>query len=126
MQAQADANAKAQQAAADAEIQKNQAKAQADMQLETLKADTKLNHLREEVRLKKELMTYEFELNQQVRQQSRSENMNLEAMKEGGKDRREAMKQQNAKKPPKKFESSGNDILGGGMGLDKFNPQIGN
>ena len=126
MQAQADANAKAQQAAADAEIQKNQAKAQTDMQLETLKADTKLNHLQEEVRLKKELMTYEFELNQQVQQQSRSENRGLEAMKEGGKDRREAMKQQNVKKAPKKFESSGNDILGGGMGLDKFNPQIGN
>jgi hypothetical protein len=30
------------------------------------------------------------------------------------------------KQAPKKFESSGNDILGGGMGLDKFNPQIGN
>ena len=26
----------------------------------------------------------------------------------------------------KKFESSGNDILGGGLGLDKFSPQIGN
>jgi len=126
MQAQADANAKAQQAAADAEIQKNQAKAQTDMQLETLKADTKLNHLQEEVRLKKELMTYEFELNQQIQQQSRNENRGLEAMKEGGKDRREAMKQQNVKKAPKKFESSGNDILGGGLGLDKFNPQIGN
>ena len=25
----------------------------------------------------------------------------------------------------KKFESSGNDILGGGLGLDKFAPKIG-
>ena len=125
MQAQPDANTKAQQAAANAEIQKNQAKAQADMQLETLRADTKLNHLREEVRLKKELMTYEFELSQQVQAESRAENRGIETMKEGGKNKREAMKQKNPKKPPKKFESSGNDILGGGMGLDKFNPQIG-
>ena len=36
----------------------------------------------------------------------------------------EQTKQMN--RPPAKFESSGNDILGGGMGLDKFNPQIGN
>ena len=45
----------------------------------------------------------------------------VEAMKEKGKDKREKVKQK-----PKRFESSGNDILGGGMGLDKFNPQIGN
>ena len=126
MQAQAQANAQAQQAAADAEIQKNQAKAQADMQLETLKAETKLKHLQEEVRLKKELMTYEFELNQQIQEETRKETRDLETMKEGGKNKREAMKQENTKKPPKKFESSGNDILGGGMGLDKFTPQIGN
>ena len=43
-----------------------------------------------------------------------------------GKDRREVMKQTNSPKPAKKFESSGNDILGSGIGLDQFNPQIGN
>ena len=121
MQAQAQANAQAQQAAANAEIQKNQAKAQADTQLEQLKAQTKLTHLQEEVRLKKELMAYEFELNQQIRGQEKEQAMGMEKMKEDGKDRRENMKQTS-----KKFESSGNDILGGGMGLDKFNPQIGN
>ena len=121
MQAQAQANAQAQQAAADAEIQKNQAKAQTDTQLEQLKAQTKLTHLQEEVRLKKELMAYEFELNQQIRGEEKEQAMGMEKMKEDGKDRRENMKQTS-----KKFESSGNDILGGGMGLDKFNPQIGN
>ena len=121
MQAQAQANAQAQQAAAQAEIQKNQAKTEADSQLEQLKAQTKLTHLREEVRLKKELMEYEFELNNQLRAQERQSSERLEGMKERGKDRREKVKA-NAKK----FESSGNDILGGGMGLDKFNPQIGN
>jgi len=121
MQAQAQANAQAQQAAANAEIQKNQAKAQADTQLEQLKAQTKLTHLQEEVRLKKELMAYEFELNQQIRGKEKEQAMGMEKMKEDGKDRRENMKQTS-----KKFESSGNDILGGGMGLDRFNPQIGN
>jgi hypothetical protein len=121
MQAQAQANAQAQQAAAQAEIQKNQAKAQTDSQLEQLKGQTKLTHLQEEVRLKKELMAYEFELNQQLRSQERQSTEKVEGMKEQGKDRRENMKQTS-----KKFESSGNDILGGGMGLDRFNPQIGN
>ena len=120
-QAQAQANAQAQQAIAQAEMQKNQAKAQADTQLEQTRAQTKLTHLEREVELKKELMQFEFDLNQQLRSQERSDTKDLEQMKEDGKDRRE-----NAKETSKKFESSGNDILGGGMGLDKFNPQIGN
>ena len=120
-QAQAQANAQAQQTIAQAEMQKNQAKAQADLQLEATRNEGKLKHLQEEVRLKKELMAYEFELNQKLRSQERSQTMNVEQMKEAGKDRRENMKQTS-----KKFESSGNDILGGGMGLDKFNPQVGN
>jgi len=121
MEAQASANAQAQQAAANAEIQKNQAKAQADTQLEQVKAQTKLTHLQEEVRLKKELMMYEFELNNQLRDLERQSSERVEGMKEQGKDRREKVKAD-----AKKFESSGNDILGGGLGLDKFNPQIGN
>ena len=80
-----------------------------------------IEDLQEEVRLKKELMAYEFELNQKLRGEERSQAMGVEKMKEDGKDRRE-----NIKQTSKKFESSGNDILGGGMGLDKFNPQIGN
>ena len=91
------------------------------MQIETLKSQNKISHLQEEVRLKKELMTYEFQLNNQLRAQERASTEKVEGMKERGKDRREKVKQTS-----KKFESSGNDILGGGMGLDKFNPQIGN
>jgi len=121
IQAQAQANAQTQQAAAQSEIQKNQAKAQTDTQLEQLKAQTKLTHLQEEVRLKKELMQFEFDLNTSLRDQERHSTEKLEGMKEAGKDKRE-----NVKANAKKFESSGNDILGGGMGLDKFNPQIGN
>ena len=119
--AQADANAQAQQSIAQAEMQKNQAKSQADLQLEQARTQGRLGHLQEEVKLKKELMQFEFDLNQSLRDQDRNSTEKLEGMKEAGKDKRENMKQE-----PKRFESSGNDILGGGMGLDKFTPQIGN
>ena len=120
MQAQAQANAQAQQAAADAEIQKNQAKSQADIQLETLKSQGKMSYLQEEVRLKKELMMFEFELNQKTQNKSHEENMNLENLKEQGKDRREKMKEDT-----KRFESSGNDVLGG-INMGGLGPQVGN
>ena len=120
MQAQAEANAQTQQAAANAEIQKNQAKIAEELKLEATKADAKLRHLQEEVRLKKELMQFEFDLNSQLRDTERQETRDIESMKEQGKDRRENMKQTS-----KKFESSGNDILEGGMRLSDFNPQIG-
>jgi hypothetical protein len=113
IKAQAEANAKSQQAAAQAEIQKNQARNQLDNQLEITRADQRLKHLQEEVRLKKELMQYEFELNQKLNNATQA----ADIAKEDRKDKREKTKQ---------FESSGNDILGSGIGLDKFNPSIGN
>ena len=121
IQAQAKANGETTQVAAQAEMQKNQAKGEMDSRLEQLKGQTKLTHLQEEVRLKKELMQFEFDLNTSLRDQERNSTEKLEGMKEAGKDKRE-----NVKANAKKFESSGNDILGGGIGLDKFNPQIGN
>ena len=119
-EAQAQAQAQAQQAIAQTEMQKNQEKAKHDIDLEVQRSGDKLKYLQEEVKLKKELMQYEFELNQKLQQQQRVETRDLEQMKEDGKDRREVAK------TTKKFESSGNDILGGGIGLDKFTPQIGN
>ncbi len=120
MRAQSEANAQAQQAAANAEIQKNQAKAEADIQIETLKAEGKMNYLQEEVRLKKELMSFEFELNERAQGRSHDQSISLENMKEQGKDRREKMKEDT-----KRFESSGNDVLGG-INTGNFNPKIGN
>ena len=109
MKAQAAAQGQAQQAAAQAEMQKNQQKMQFDSELENTRAQNKINYLQQEVALKKELMQFEFDLNQKL---------NAPSMATG------------ESKPPqetsKKFESSGNDILGGGIGLDKFNPQVGN
>jgi hypothetical protein len=120
MQAQASANAQAQQAAANAEIQKNQAKSEADIQLETIKSQGKMNYLQEEVRLKKELMMFEFELNERNQDKSHQESMNLENLREQGKDRREKMKEDT-----KRFESSGNDVLGG-INMGGLGPQVGN
>ena len=125
MEAQAQANSQAQQQASQVEMQKNQAKSQADMGLEQMKSEAKLVYLQKEVELKKQLMAYEFELNQKLRGQERQDAKGMEQLKEDGKDRREVMKQTNSPKPAKKFESSGNDILGGGIGLDDFTPQIG-
>ena len=65
-------------------------------------------------------MQYEFELNSMLRNEERASNERIEGMKEAGKDKREKVKQTS-----KKFESSGNDVLGGGVGIDDFNPQIG-
>jgi hypothetical protein len=35
----------------------------------------------------------------------------------------ELIDQRNNQKPPKNFESSGNDIMGGGFGLNQFDPR---
>ena len=120
IQAQSQANIQAQQASAESEMQKNQSKAQADLQLEQAKSQGKLTHLQEEGKLKKELMQFEFDLNQSTRDAEREDMKGLEQMKESGKDKRENMKQTS-----KKFESSGNDIVGGGLGLDYFDPSVG-
>ena len=65
-------------------------------------------------------MMFEFELNQKTQNKSHEENMNLENLKEQGKDRREKMKEDT-----KRFESSGNDVLGG-INMGGLGPQVGN
>jgi len=135
IQAQAQANAQTQQAAAQAEIEKNKAKTQSDVELEMKKSEMKLKLLQEEVRAKIELMDHEFELNMRIKNVDDSVKKDIENVKENRKDQRTKMQatqqsqlidQRKTGKPPKNFESAGNDILGSGMGLDRFNPQIGN
>ena len=135
IQAQAQANAQTQQAAAQAEIEKNQAKTQSDLELEMKRSEMKLKFLQEEVRAKIELMDHEFDLNMRIKNVDDSVKKDVENVKENRKDQRTKMQatqqsqlidQRKTGKPPKNFESAGNDILGSGMGLDKFNPQIGN
>ena len=113
IEAQAQANAQAQEVAAQAEVQKKQALVESEIQLENAKAEMKSNYLKEEVLMKKQLMDHEFEINMKLRK------MELEAD-----NKKEEIKQKNDEQAPKKFESSGNDILGSGIGLDKFAPSI--
>ena len=131
IKAQGDAQAKASQAAAQAEIQKNQATSQSQSQLEELKAGLKTQQMDLEVQHKMKLMQFEFEINQQLQEMNMKQVDMKDTMKEDRKDGRSKMQasqqselidQKLNKKPPKNFESSGNDILGGDFSLGAFDP----
>ena len=121
IQAQSQANAQAQQAAAQAEVQKKKELVASDIQLEQAKAEMKTKILQEEAKVKKQLMDHEFELQVKMAQMTGGQSLS-EAEKEDRKDKRAKMQasqqstlidQRQNNKPPKNFESSGNDILGG-------------
>ena len=132
IQAQAQANAQAQQVAAQAEVQKNQAITQSQMQLEQGKSELDINKMQQEAMLKKELMNHEFELNMRIKAMEAEILKARETEKEDRKDERtkiqasqqsELIDQRKSNKPPKNFESSGNDIMGGGFGMNAFEPR---
>ena len=132
IQAQAQANAQAQQVAAQAEIQKEQALFQTKAQLEQMKAQIDQQKMQAEVQLKKELMALEFQYNMQLKGVEADGQKSKETQKEDRKDERTKMQatqqselidQRKNDSPPKNFESSGNDILGGGFGLGTFEPR---
>ncbi len=132
IQAQAQANAQAQQVAAQAEVQKDQALFQTKAQLEQMKAQIDQQKMQAEVELKKELMALEFQYNMQLKGIEVDGQKSKEAQKEDRKDERTKMQatqqselidQRKNDSPPKNFESSGNDILGGGFGLGTFEPR---
>ena len=132
IQQQAQANAQAQQVAAQAEAQKNQVITQNQMQLEQTKSQLETEKMMKEAQLKKELMNHEFQLNMQIEQMKANTAKASEDNKENRKDERtkiqasqqsELIDQRNNKKPPKNFESSGNDIMGGGFGMNAFEPR---
>jgi len=132
MQAQAQANAQQQAAAAQAEVQKQQALTQTNIQLEQAKSNLKRESMLHEAEIKKQLMDHEFNINMRLRQVEVDAVKGREKEKEDRKDKRtkiqasqqsELIDQRKNEKPPKNFESSGNDILGGGMGLEAFNPR---
>ena len=126
IQAQAQANQQSAQAAAQSEMQKDQAKTQAEITLLQTKAQMDAQKMQQEVNYKKELMEMEFNFNMQLRQAEVEATQNKEKEKEDRKDQRtkiqatqqsEMIDQRNNQKPPKNFESAGNDILGGGLDL---------
>ena len=132
IQAQAQANMQTQQAAAEMEVQKQMAKAQAEAQLEQMKAQLDLQKQSQEVEFKKQLMMIEFEMNMQLKNAEISGQKSKEKEKEDRKDERtriqatqqsELIDQRKSEKPPKNFESAGNDILGGGFDLGAFDPK---
>ena len=132
IQAQSQANIQAQQASAQLEVQKEQAKSQAEGQLEQMKAQLDAQKQAQEVQYKKELMQLEFQMNMQIKSMEAEAVKTKEKEKEDRKDERtkiqatqqsEMIDQRNNQKPPKNFESAGNDILGGGFDLGSFDPR---
>ena len=132
IQAQAQANAQAQQVAAQAEVQKQQALAQTEMQIEQAKFQMENQKMIQEVELKKQLMQFEFQLNMKLKQMDLTTINEKEKYKEDRKDKRtkiqasqqsELIDQRKNEKPPKDFESAGNDILGGNFNLGSFDPR---
>jgi len=131
IQAQTQSNTQAAQAAAQVEMQKDQALTQSKMQLETMKAQLANQKMQQEVGHKKELMELEFQFNMQLKGIEVDGVKSREKEKEDRKDERtkiqatqqsEMIEQRNGGKPPKNFESAGNDILGGGFDLGSFDP----
>ena len=132
IQAQAQANAQAQEVAAAAEVQKNQALTSQKAQLLQMENNFELQKMQAEVAAKKELMAQEFQYNMQLKGVETSGQAQKETQKEDRKDERtklqatqqsQLIEQRKNNTPPQNFESSGNDIIGGGFDLGSFEPR---
>ena len=131
IQAQTQSNTQAAQAAAQSEVQKNQALNAGKAELMQVEAQMNAQKMQAEVQMKKELMALEFQYNMQLKGIEVDGMKDREKQKEDRKDERtkiqatqqsEMIDQRNSGKPPKNFESAGNDILGGGFDLGSFDP----
>ena len=131
MQQQAQLNQQSAQAAAQADVQKNQALNASKAELMQMEAQIEASKMMQEVAMKKELMQLEFQYSMQLKGVEVEGMKSREKEKEDRKDERtkiqatqqsEMIDQRNSGKPPKNFESSGNDILGGGFDLGSFDP----
>jgi hypothetical protein len=132
IQAQTQSNAQASQAAAQVDIQKEQALAQGKAQFEQMKAQIDSQKMQQEAQLKKELMALEFQYNMQLKGVEVEGMKSREKEKEDRKDERtkiqatqqsEMIEQRKSGKPPKNFESTGNDIMSGNFNLGSFDPK---
>ena len=132
MQQQAQLNQQSAQAAAQADVQKNQAINAGKAELMQMEAQIDSQKMMQEVQMKKELMQLEFQYNMQLKSIEVDGTAQREKQKEDRKDERtkiqatqqsEMIEQRNSGKPPKNFESAGNDILGGGFDLGAFDPR---
>jgi len=132
MQSQAQSQSLAAQEAAKIEIEKNQTKIKGEQELEKTKSNLKIQFLQQEARVKKELMMLEFKLNSNIKAQETEVSNKLEMMREDRKDeridrqaahQRDMIDQRKSGDSGKGFESSGNDIVTGGVGLGEFGPR---
>ena len=132
IQAQSQANIEQQQASAQLEVQKQQALSQAQAQLEQMKSQMATQKMMQEAEIKKQLMAQEFQYNMQLRSMDTQQVMQRENTKEDRKDKRtkiqatqqsELIDQRKSNKPPKNFESAGNDTIGDGFNLGSFEPR---
>jgi hypothetical protein len=128
---QSQSNAKSAQAAAQADIQKAQGEAAAKIEIEKAKSLFSIEKLQMEKEAKKELMLLEYNLNLNIEKSKYDVIKEGERYKEDRKDERtklqasqqsELIEQRQNQTPPKRFESSGNDTLGG-FGLEAFDPR---
>ena len=132
IQAQSQANQQSAQAAAQVDMQKEQALNASKAELMQVEAQLQAQKMRAEADLKKELMMLEFEMNLQLKGMEVNGMKEREKEKEDRKDERtkiqasqqsEMIEQRKSGKPPKNFESAGNDIMGGGFDLGAFEPR---
>ena len=97
-----------------------------------MKAQIDSQKMQQEAQLKKELMALEFQYNMQLKGVEVEGLKNREKEKEDRKDERtkiqatqqsEMIEQRKSGKPPKNFESTGNDIMSGNFNLGSFDPK---
>ena len=126
MEKQSQTNQQAAQAKSQADMQMNQQKIQGELQLEEARAQLKIQQLQEEMNAKKELMQMEFDLNMKLKELEGRTATERDNVKENRKDDRtkiqasqqsELIDQRNSGKPPKNFESAGNDNIGGALNM---------
>jgi len=132
IQAQTQSNTQAAQAKAQLDVQKSKIISENEVMLEQAKAQIEAQKMEQEVAYKKELMALEFQYNMQLKDVEAKSKKSVEKEKEDRKDERtriqatqqsEMIDQRKADKPPKNFESAGNDILGSGFDLGVFDPR---
>ena len=132
IQAQAQANAQSQQVAANLEINKQTALTNQKLQIEQTRMQLEMQKLEQEKLAKMELMNLEFQMNMRLKGIEVENYKAKESFKEDRKDNRtklqatqqsELIEQRKNNTPPKNFESSGNDIIGGGFDLGSFEPK---
>ena len=131
IQAQAQANSESAEKADMFEVQKQQALTAEKVSIEQAKSQFEIERLQVEAQIKRELMATEFEFNMQLAQLRVEAETSKETQKEDRKDKRtkiqatqqsELISQRQNDSLPKNFESTGNDVLSGGFGLEQFDP----